>query len=218
MRIIPSLLSATFLSLVIITGCTSSASKTPPESTIRVSEATAAAPESTTPAPGNTAIAPESTADASDSTASPNENTDAAEDNEAVQAAERYIHAEYQIKASEDILSEESVRKRNEEMKPFLTDYFYQKAVDNRYTLLPLQVAHKQNLSLIPANLQFNLEEHKKDTVELKYTLDLLLLDQQGKEMKRIPLEGILTLFNVNGQWLVQGDRFDAPALEKLIV
>lgn len=40
----------------------------------------------------------------------------------------------------------------------------------------------------------------------------------KGKERKRVPLEGGLILVNVNGQWLVQGDRLDAPAFEKLIV
>ncbi|NGM84738.1 hypothetical protein G5B47_20255 [Paenibacillus sp. 7124] len=137
---------------------------------------------------------------------------------EAVQAAEKYKQAEYVVKASEDILSEASIRQRNEQMKPFLTDDFYQKAVDTRYTLLPLQAAHNQNLSFKPANLKFNPEEHKQDTVELNYTLDLVLSDLEGKERKRVPLDGLLTLVNVNGQWLIQGDRFDAPAFEKLIM
>ncbi|AHV98877.1 hypothetical protein [Paenibacillus sabinae] len=165
MRKIWSLLSATFLSLLILAGCNSS----------------------------------------------PNVDR-------AVQAAEKYKQAEYEVKASEDILSETSIRQRNEQMKPFFTDDYYKKAVDTRYTLLPLQAAHKQNLSLKPENLKFNPEERKQDTVELNYTLDLVLSDREGKERKRVPLEGALTLVNVNGQWLVQGDRFDAPAFEKLIV
>ncbi|WP_410514939.1 hypothetical protein PaeBR_11415 [Paenibacillus sp. BR2-3] len=147
-----------------------------------------------------------------------NDDKATAEVDNAVKAAEKYINVEYDIKASEDILSDESVQKRNEEMKPFFTEYFFKKAADTRYTLLPLQIAHKQKLSLKPENLHFNVEKQKKGIIELEYTLDLLLLDQEGKENKRIPMEGILTLFDVKGQWLVQGDRYDEPAFEKLIV
>lgn len=43
------------------------------------------------------------------------------------------------------------------------------------------------------------------------------MLDKDDKESKRVPLEGILTMFDVDGQWLVQGDRFDSEALMKLI-
>lgn len=144
--------------------------------------------------------------------------SDTAEVEDAVKAAEKYKNVEYDIKASEDILSEASIQQRNEEMKPFFTDYFYTKALDTRYTLLPLQASYTQKLSLKPENLQFNLEEQKEDIIELKYTLDLVLLDQESKESQRIPMEGILTLVDVNGQWLVQGDQFDNPAFKKLIV
>lgn len=47
--------------------------------------------------------------------------------------------------------------------------------------------------------------------------MDLVLLDKDDKESKRVPLEGILTLFDVDGKWLVQGDRFDTVALMNLI-
>ncbi|MRN55434.1 hypothetical protein [Paenibacillus monticola] len=140
-----------------------------------------------------------------------------AEVDDAVKAAENYKNVEYDIKASADILSETSIQQRNEEMKPFFTESFYEKAVNYRYTTLPLEASQKQKLSLKPENLQFKLEEQKKDIVELNYTVDLVLLDQEGKESQRIPMEGILTLFEVNGEWLVQGDRFDNPAFKKLI-
>lgn len=143
--------------------------------------------------------------------------SDTAKVDDAVKAAEYYKNVEYDIKASEDILSETSIQQRNEEMKPFFTESFYEKAVNSRYTTLPLEASHKQKLSLKPENLQFKLEEQKKDIVELNYSVDLVLLDQAGKESQRIPMEGILTLFDVNGQWLVQGDRFDNPAFRKLI-
>lgn len=136
---------------------------------------------------------------------------------EATKAAEKYKNAEYTVKFSEDLLSEESILTRNEEMKPFFTDYFSEKAVSSRYTVIPLQAAYKQNLSLKPDNLKFSLSDQKEDIVELKYTVDLVLLDEEDKESRRVPLEGILTLFDVEGQWLVQGDRFDNAAFSELI-
>lgn len=137
--------------------------------------------------------------------------------NEAIQAAEVYKTAEYNVQADGDILSAESVQQRNEELQPFFTEHFAQKAVDTRYTILPLQVADSQQLSVKPDNLHFSLSGQKKDNIELTYTLDLVLLDQEGQESDRVPLQGILTLFYVDEQWLVQGDRFDSAAFNKLI-
>lgn len=136
---------------------------------------------------------------------------------EATKAAEKYKNAEYTVKATEDLFSEESIGARNKEMTLFFTDYFTEKAVSSRYTALPLQVAYKHKLSLQPDNLKFSLSDQKKDIVELKYTVDLVMLDEEDKESRRVPLEGILTLFDVDGQWLVQGDRFDNEAFRKLI-
>ncbi|WP_054943274.1 hypothetical protein, partial [Paenibacillus ihuae] len=86
------------------------------------------------------------------------------------------------------------------------------------YTALPLQVVHKQQLSIQPDNLQLTLSDgHKQDIAELKYTLDLVLLNEKGQEQKRVPMEGLLTLFKIEGAWLVQGDRFDNAAFSKLI-
>ncbi|MNI77064.1 hypothetical protein D3C73_1333330 [compost metagenome] len=83
--------------------------------------------------------------------------------------------------------------------------------------MLPLRVAYKHKLAVSPDNLQFTLSDgKKKDIAELKYTVDLVLSDQEGREQQRAPLEGILTLFKVDGQWLVQGDRFDNTAFNKL--
>lgn len=136
----------------------------------------------------------------------------------AIKAADKYKHLEYEVNYSEDILHEDSVIQRNDEMKPLLTENFYQKAVDTRVTILPLQVAHKQQASLKPENLQFSTHnDQKKDIVELKYTVDLVLLDQEGQEKQRVPMEGILTLFDVDGHWLIQGDRLDSVAFRDLI-
>ncbi|WP_339315306.1 hypothetical protein [Paenibacillus sp. FSL R10-2734] len=136
---------------------------------------------------------------------------------DATKAAEIYKNVEYTVKASEDILSEDTVLARIEEMKTYYTEYFSEKAIASRITTIPLTIADKQKLSLKPENLKFTLSEQKKDIIELDYTVDLVLLDKDDKESKRVPLEGLLTLFNVDGKWLVQGDRFDTVALSKLI-
>lgn len=135
---------------------------------------------------------------------------------EAIKAAQEYKNIEYTVENSEDVLSEDAVQSRNEELKPFLTESFYTNAVDTRYTTLPLTIADKQKLSIKPENLIFNLVDDKNDIIELRYNVDLVLIDQGDKESKRVPLEGILTLKNVNDNWLVQGDRYDSAAFNKL--
>ncbi|QWU17182.1 hypothetical protein KP014_08460 [Paenibacillus sophorae] len=184
------MLGTIFLALALITGCNQSAS--------------------------NTGL--ESAAPANESSNPSNEVKAAAEVNDAVKAAEAYKKVEYEIKASEDILSAESVHKRNEAIKPYLTEHFYEKASSTRYTILPLKVADKQKVSLKPVDLQCDLREKKENIILLNYKLNLLFLDQEGKETKRIPIDGILTLFNVDGHWLIQGDTFDVNTFKDFIV
>lgn len=142
---------------------------------------------------------------------------DEKEINDATSAAKDYKELEYKVKLTEDILSEESIKDRNETMKGFYTEYFSKQAVDLRITLLPLQAAKKQQASLKPENLVFSLVGQKPNVVELRYNVDLVLLDQEEKEKERVPMEGVLTLFKENEKWLIQGDRFDSPAFHKLI-
>ncbi|OKP83477.1 hypothetical protein A3844_21800 [Paenibacillus helianthi] len=202
------LLSTLFLSLALFTGCSSSASSNAPEPSPPASEIAAPSSESTSPPVESAAPAPESSTSPQDGTA----------ETAAVQAATEYKTSEYTVKDYADVLSEESIEQRNDAMRSYLTEDFYQKAINNRYTALPLMVVQKQQMSVQPENLKFTLTDGtKKDIVELKYNVDLVLLNQKGKENKRVPMEGILTMFNVDGQWLVQGDRFDNAAFNKLI-
>ncbi|NUU61668.1 hypothetical protein [Paenibacillus agri] len=143
-------------------------------------------------------------------------NTNKAE-NAAIQAAETYKNKEYYVAASDNLLSIESIEKRNEEMKPFFTENFSEKAIATRYTTLPVSVAHTHQASVTSENLKFTVLDQTDDWTDLKYTADLVLLDQENKEIARVPLEGILTLFLVDGKWLVQGDRFDKVAFQKLL-
>lgn len=136
---------------------------------------------------------------------------------EAIEAGTQYKNTEYEVAYSADLLSIEAIQQRNEQMTPFFTEYFAEKAVSTRYTGLPLQAAHVQQASVTSENLEFSLSEDKGDVIELKYYVDLVLLDQDGAEQQRVPLEGILTLFDVEDQWLVQGDRFDSNTFMKLV-
>lgn len=199
-------LGSIILSVTLISGCNSnsSASNNHPESAAPASESAAPAPQSAAPALESAAPAKEGiTPDELDA---------------ALKAATGYKNAEYTVKASTDIMSVESIEQRNEVLKPYFTADFYQKAVSTRYTALPLQVVHKQQLSIQPDHLQFTLSDgQKQDIAELKYTVDLVLLNEEGQEQQRMPMEGILTLFKTQGAWLVQGDRFDNAAFSKLI-
>lgn len=135
----------------------------------------------------------------------------------AIDAATKYKNVEYNVPSYDESLSEESIKKRNDEMKNYLTENFYKKAVDTRYTLLPLQAADKNHVSMKPENLNFIVKDQKNNSVDISYTVDLVLLDLSNKETNRVPIEGILTLSNIKGKWLVQGDRFDSAAFNKLI-
>lgn len=206
-------LGSIVLSLALLSGCSSASSgnNNHPENAAPASENAAPATETVSPAA-------ESAAPATDSAAPAKEVITSAELDAALKIATDYKNTEYTVKASEDVMSIESIRQRNEVMKPYFTDDFYQKAVSTRYTALPLQVVQKQKLSIQPDHLTFTLSDgQKQDIAELKYTVDLVLLDLEGQEQQRVPLEGILTLFKVEGQWLVQGDRFDNAAFSKLI-
>ncbi|CAH1219378.1 hypothetical protein PAECIP111892_04735 [Paenibacillus auburnensis] len=206
MRKFTWLLGSILLSIAIISGCNSNPSGSNNH------------PESAAPASESAAPAPQSTAPAAESAAPAKEGISSAELEAAMKAATEYKSAEYTVKASADIMSIESIEQRNEVMKPYFTADFYQKAVSTRYTALPLQVVHKQQLSIQPDNLQLTLSDgHKQDIAELKYTVDLVLLNEKGQEQQRVPMEGILTLFKIEGAWLVQGDRFDNAAFSKLI-
>ncbi|WP_338540753.1 hypothetical protein [Paenibacillus tundrae] len=137
--------------------------------------------------------------------------------NQAIQAGEAYKNVEYTVSYHEDIFSEQSVLERNKLIKPYLTEQYYAKAELNRYTTMPFNIVQKQQLSLEPENLAFEpLNQPTEDTYDLHYTLDLVLLDQDGNEVKRVPSKGLLTMMKVEGKWLVQADEPDWKVLAEL--
>ena len=130
--------------------------------------------------------------------------------NQAIQAGEAYKNVEYTVSYHEDIFSEQSVLERNKLIKPYLTEQYYAKAELNRYTTMPFLIVQKQQLSLEPKNLSFEpLNQPTENTYDLHYTLDFVLLDQDGNEVKRVPSKGLLTMMKVDGKWLVQADEPD---------
>ncbi|MGG1611004.1 hypothetical protein [Paenibacillus sp. FSL K6-2441] len=136
---------------------------------------------------------------------------------DAMKTAEAYIMAEYKVDFTEDLLSAESIQKRNKAIKPFLTESFYEKQVNNRITILPLRVAADTQLSIKPDNLHTRLKVQDENNVTIEYTVNLLLTNSEGRESTRVPLEGELMMTSVNERWLVQYDNFDIQAFMKLI-
>lgn len=136
---------------------------------------------------------------------------------DAMKTAEAYIMAEYKVDFTEDLLSAESIQKRNEAIKPFLTESFYEKQVNNRITILPLRVAADTQLSIKPDDLQTRIKAQDENNVTIEYTVNLLLTNSEGRESNRVPLEGELMMTSVNERWLVQYDNFDIQAFMKLI-
>jgi len=136
---------------------------------------------------------------------------------DAMKTAEAYKTTEYKVDFTEDLLSAESIQKRNEAIKPFLTESFYEKQVNNRITILPLRVAADTQLSIKPDDLQTRIKAQDENNVTIEYTVNLLLTNSEGRESNRVPLEGELMMTFVNERWLVQYDDFNVQVFMKLI-
>ncbi|MDU0330342.1 hypothetical protein RW092_09020 [Paenibacillus sp. 3LSP] len=136
---------------------------------------------------------------------------------DAMKTAEAYKTTEYKVDFTEDLLSAESIQKRNEAIKPFLTESFYEKQVNNRITILPLRVAADTQLSIKPDDLQTGIKAQDENNVTIEYTVNLLLTNSEGRESNRVPLEGELMMTFVNERWLVQYDDFNVQVFMKLI-
>lgn len=136
----------------------------------------------------------------------------------AIQAAEAYKIKEYSVAASEDLLSDESIFARTEEMKPYFTEHFSEKAIKTRYTVVPYHAAHIQHTSLHPENLSFSVSGREENMIDLIYEVDLVLGDDVSSDNERVPMQGTLTLSYEEGKWLVQEDHFDSVAFNDLIM
>lgn len=136
---------------------------------------------------------------------------------EAIQAAEAYKTKEYSVTASEDMLSDDSILARTEEMKPYFTEHFSEKALRTRYTVVPFHAAHIRNTSLHPENLSFSISGREENMIDLIYEVDLVLGDDVSSDSERVPMQGTLTLSYEEGKWLVQEDHFDSVAFNDLI-
>lgn len=136
---------------------------------------------------------------------------------EAIQAAEAYKIKEYSVTASEDLLSDDSILARMDEMKPYFTEHFSEKAMKTRYTLVPFHAAHIQHTSLHPDNLSFSVSGREENMIDLIYEVDLVLGDDVSSNSERVPMQGTLTLSYEEGKWLVQEDHFDSVAFNTLI-
>lgn len=137
---------------------------------------------------------------------------------EAIRAAEAYKTKEYSVTASEDMLSDESIFARTEEMKPYFTEHFSEKAIKTRYTVVPYHAAHIQHTSLHPENLSFSVSGREENMIDLIYEVDLVLGDDVSSDNERVPMQGTLTLSYEEGKWLVQEDHFDSVAFNDLIM
>ncbi|MBE7683922.1 hypothetical protein [Paenibacillus sp. P13VS] len=136
---------------------------------------------------------------------------------EATIAAEVFKTKEYTIgEVPESPLPEDALLERYAEMEPYYAERYADKPVNYSYVLLALKAAEIQQASLQPENMKFTVYQELEDYVDLDYTMDLVL-DQQNGNLERVPLEGRLSLVNKDGKWLIQADDFDSKAFLKLI-
>ncbi|MNC65583.1 hypothetical protein D3C75_1158860 [compost metagenome] len=61
------------------------------------------------------------------------------------------------------------------------------------------------------------MKENRGDSLLVSYTLDLIFIDDQGKEVRNIPLEGELTFLFENKQWLIVDDTYNIRELQELV-
>lgn len=136
---------------------------------------------------------------------------------EATIAAEVFKTKEYTIgEVPESPLPEDAILERYAEMEPYYAERYADKPVNYSYVLLALKAAEIQQASLQPENMKFTVYQELEDYVDLDYTMDLVL-DQQNGNLERVPLEGRLSLVKKDGKWLIQADDFDSKAFLKLI-
>ncbi|MGD0030848.1 hypothetical protein SLT67_05755 [Paenibacillus illinoisensis] len=147
----------------------------------------------------------------------PNKNTTMTPTQEATIAAEVFKTKEYTIdEVPESPLPEDVVLERYAEMEPYYAERYADKPVNYSYALLALNAAQIQQASLQPENMKFTVYQELENYVDLDYTMDLVL-DQQNGNLERVPLEGRLSLIKKDGNWLIQADDFDNKAFLKLI-
>ncbi|WP_416296610.1 hypothetical protein ACM7Q1_06520 [Paenibacillus illinoisensis] len=136
---------------------------------------------------------------------------------EATISAEVFKTKEYTIgDVPESPLPEDAILERYAEMEPYYAERYADKPVNYSYVLLALKAAEIQQASLQPENMKFTVYQELEDYVDLDYTMDLVL-DQQNGNLERVPLEGRLSLVKKDGKWLIQADEFDSKAFLKLI-
>jgi hypothetical protein len=192
MRKLAYVMSGLFLSSVLIMGCTSS------ETTEILQE--------TPPASEQLSIVT-------------NQKASAEDEQQALEMALEYKETELTVdyKDYEDTLTMEGLLAKGETMKPFLTTKNYEAYMANRYITLPLLVADKEKALLRPEDIQAKIKESKSDWILVEYTLDLIFTDEDGKEMKTIPLSGEITFLQEQGEWRIQDDTYNMKAFLEII-
>ena len=137
----------------------------------------------------------------------------------ALQTAKEYKTTEFEVNENDEksATTMESALARGELIKPFLTEKYFEKQMADRNIVLPLMVAYKEQVKLRGENMNFTLKENRGDSLLVSYTLDLIFIDDQGKEVRNIPLEGELTFLFENKQWLIVDDTYNIRELQELV-
>ncbi|WP_143812646.1 hypothetical protein [Paenibacillus taichungensis] len=148
-----------------------------------------------------------------------NQKASAEDEQQALEMALEYKETELTVdyKDYEDTLTMEGLLAKGETMKPFLTTKNYEAYMANRYITLALLVADKEKALLRPEDIQAKIKESKSDWILVEYTLDLIFTDEDGKEMKTIPLSGEITFLQEQGEWRIQDDTYNMKAFLEII-
>ncbi|MBU5355090.1 hypothetical protein KQI74_22660 [Paenibacillus barcinonensis] len=140
------------------------------------------------------------------------------EESAAIKVARDYKTTEFNLDVI-DASSPERIEKQLESTELYLTEDYYFKQYNTKNISLPLQVAEKEQAVLSTKDLQFNVNNKNNDdeNIILNYSFILLLNNKESRQNKKINVEGLLTLKEINGKWLIQNDEYNIDELKKLL-
>lgn len=90
----------------------------------------------------------------------------------------------------EDILIVEGLLVKGEMMKLFLMEKNYEFYMVNWYVMLFLMVVDKEKVLFYLENIFVEIKESKNDWIFVEYSLNLVFIDCEGKQLKNILLLG----------------------------
>ncbi|MFS0873187.1 hypothetical protein [Paenibacillus xylanilyticus] len=138
------------------------------------------------------------------------------EENAAIKAARGYKTTEFNLDVL-DASSPERIEKQMQSTESYLTEEYYYEQYDSKNISLPLQIAEKEKALLSTKDLKFNVKNNNGKRIIINYSFKLSIQNKETSENKHIDIEGLLTLEESKGNWLIQKDDYNIDELKMLL-